>query len=90
MSRSGSFTHNLSIAPVQIPWGDRSTLYSITGLSDWLANSFPIERRGREYETALFMCHELLMGKNDATPDQAREAFIAAVHKIGLTVFPDR
>lgn len=62
---------------------------TVAALVDVLLHRFPIEGRGDAYLTALMVCHEVLIESEDDAPEDARAAFVAAVHEVGFSVLPD-
>ncbi|WP_315855760.1 DUF982 domain-containing protein [Rhizobium leguminosarum] len=77
------------IAPVQIAWGDYSTLSTVWALADYLVQQWPGPTDGDAYLTALMVCDAVLAGSEDDLPEDARAAFIEAVREAGLTLMDD-
>jgi hypothetical protein len=54
-----------------------------------LIRDFPKDGRGDAYLTALMVSHQVMIGSEDDTAEDARAAFVAAAHEVGLTIIPD-
>ena len=80
---------NLPMKPVQIAWGDHSTLSTVWALADCLMQQWPGPTDGNAYLTALMVCDAVLAGSEDDAPEDARAAFIEAAHEAGLSVMGD-
>lgn len=78
-----------SVPFIQLDWDNFEILMRVSDLADCLMHRWPIEGRGEDYLTALMVCHEVLRGSEDDTAEQARSAFVAAAHEVGLSVIPD-
>ncbi|MBP2563369.1 hypothetical protein J2857_006168 [Neorhizobium galegae] len=79
----------MPITPVQIAWGDYSTLSTVFDLADCLMQQWPGPTDGDGYLTALMVCGAVLAGSEDDVPEDARVAFIEAAYEAGLSVMGD-
>ncbi|TBH28218.1 DUF982 domain-containing protein [Rhizobium leguminosarum] len=77
------------ITPVQIAWGDYSTLSTVCALADCLMQQWAGPTDGDAYLTALMVCDAVLAGSEDDVPEDARAAFIEAAHEAGLALMED-
>lgn len=80
---------DLPIVPLQIAWGDYSTLSTVLALADCLMQQWPGPTDGDTYVTALMVCDAVLSGSEDDLPEDARAAFIDAAHEAGLSLMED-
>lgn len=78
-----------AIEPVTILWGDFETLETVTDLAQVLLHKWPGGVDAQAYITALMVCSAVLENGLDDRPEDARAAFIDAVHEAGLSVSPD-
>ncbi|WCK24175.1 DUF982 domain-containing protein [Agrobacterium pusense] len=70
-------------------WGDFETLETVADLARCLLDKWPASADGQAYITALMVCSAVLENGLDDRPEDARAAFIDAVHEAGLSVSPD-
>jgi hypothetical protein len=77
------------IEPVTILWGDFETLETVTDLAQVLLHKWPGGADAQAYITALMVCSAVLENGLDDRPEDARAAFVDAVHEAGLSVSPD-
>ncbi len=77
------------IEPLTILWGDFETLETVTDLARCLLNKWPAGTDGQAYVTALMVCSAVLENGLDDRPEDARAAFLDAVHEALLSVSPD-
>lgn len=77
------------IEPLTILWGDFETLETVTGLAQCLLHKWPAATDGHAYVTALMVCSAVLENGLDDRPEDARAAFVDAVHEASLSVSPD-
>jgi hypothetical protein len=68
--------------------GGYRNLVNVENLADCLLNRFPVEGRGKAYQTALTICLEVMEGGKSTAAD-ARAAFVAAAREVSVTVLPD-
>lgn len=80
---------DFKIEPVTILWGDFETLASIPDVARYLLDRWPASTDGQAYVTALMVCSAVLENGLDDRPEDARAAFVDAVHEAGLSVSPD-
>lgn len=81
--------NHFSIKPVTINWGDFETLETVADLARCLLDGWPASADGQAYVTALMVCSAVLENGMDDRPEDARVAFVEAVHEAGLSVSPD-
>lgn len=77
------------IEPITILWGGFDTLETVTDLARVLLHQWPGSTEAQAYVTALMVCSAVLENGLDDRPEDARAAFIEAVHEAGLSVSPD-
>ncbi|MCP2138449.1 hypothetical protein J2S28_005573 [Rhizobium sp. SLBN-94] len=77
------------IKPVTINSGDFETFETVTDMARYLLDKWPASTDGQAYVTALMVCSAVLENGLDDRPEDARAAFIDAVHEALLSVSPD-
>ncbi|MBA8801502.1 hypothetical protein FHW77_005258 [Agrobacterium sp. RC10-4-1] len=77
------------IEPVTINWGDFETFETVTELARYLLDKWPASTDAPAYVTALMVCSAVLENGLDDRPEDARAAFVDAVHEALLSVSPD-
>ncbi|MGQ8634403.1 DUF982 domain-containing protein [Agrobacterium sp. DKPNP3] len=77
------------IEPVTINSGDFETFETVTDMARYLLDKWPASTDGQAYVTALMVCSAVLENGLDDRPEDARAAFIDAVHEAHLSVSPD-
>lgn len=77
------------IEPITVLWGDFETLGTVTDLARVLLHKWPGGTEAQAYVTALMVCSAVLENGLDDRPEDARLAFVEAVHEAGLSVSPD-
>ncbi|HCV73667.1 MAG TPA: DUF982 domain-containing protein [Agrobacterium sp.] len=77
------------IEPVTINSGDFETFETVTDMARYLLDKWPASTDGQAYVTALMVCSAVLENGLDDRPEDARAAFIDAVHEALLSVSPD-
>lgn len=80
---------DVPITPVQIGWGDFSSLETVGASADCLMLQWPAPTNSDAYLTALMVCDAMLAGSEDDVPEDVRAAFIEAVHEADLTLMDD-
>lgn len=78
-----------TIEPLTILWGNFETLETVADLGRVILHNWPSGTDGEAYVTALMVCSAVLENGLDDRPEDARAAFIDAVHEAGLAVSPD-
>lgn len=80
---------DVPITPVQIAWGDFSSLETVGASAGYLMLKWSAPTNSDAYLTALMVCDAMLAGSEDDVPEDARAAFIEAVHEADLTLMDD-